>query len=773
MSPGLRVRQPLGATDARERNEAGPARIMNNNSHSAVSLAPRPSKQVFQNILRDLWRYKLVVPAVALVVAGAVALYTTRQPRIYEAQATLEYDPNPAKPLGDALDDSAAAGDGYWSTQEFYETQNYILKSRGLAERVVRRLGLQQDPSFAGVEPSEAKSFKGMTIEQAAQRLVGRIKITQVQETRVVRVAVEDQSPESAQLIANTLIDEYIQKALEDRLGSSTRALEWMGGQIENLKHELEGSELALYRFREKNESLSASLEERQKIIASQLHAYNDRLTELRQERVAKGARLAVLREQLALDDVLLATEAGPFAEDHSVQELRNSYRETTAELGKLSVTYGTAHPQVQSARAAQETLLKQLRTKVSAIVTGAEADLRELTLAEQGLQQALNQVNQQGLHLSLQETTYSRLDRDRKTKTELYNLVLERAAQTDMTRALRVASARVVDRALKPSIPVRPKTRLAIIIGCIVGLMSGVAVALGVSQLDNKVRSLADLESRGVTVLGVIPSVGQSVLSNVYGKRANRRAGRVHDSERDLIVFNEPRSTVAECCRTIRTNLTFQSADRPLRAFAVTSAMPRDGKSTVAISLGITMAQSGRRVLLVDTDLRKPRLHKAFKVPAAEGVTSILAGDCALEAAVQTTDIAGLTLLQCGPIPPNPSELLHTRRFAQLVEDARNAYDLVIFDSPPLGAVTDPAIISTLVDGIIVVIRARTTTRAGVTAALRQLRDVSARVIGAVLNDVNLDDAAYGAYYSYYRQYYAEDDGKPSKAPRKAPSAT
>lgn len=746
---------------------------MNNNSHSAVSLAPRPSKQVFQNIMRDLWRYKLVVPAVALLVAGSVTLYTSRQPRIYEALATLEYDPNPAKPLGDAIDNSAGAGDGYWSTQEFYETQNYILKSRGLAERVVRKLGLQQDPGFVGVDPADSKKFTGVSVEQAAQMLIGRTKVTQIQETRVVRIVIEDRSPERAQLITNTLLEEYIQKALEDRLGSSTRALEWMGGQMESLKHELENSEQALYKFREKNESLSASLEERQKIIASQLHAYNERLTELRQARVLKGARLSVLREQLALDDVLLATEAGPFAEDNSVQDLRGAYRLMAAELGKLSVTYGPAHPQVLSARAALDSLLKQLRTKVNAIVKGAEADLRELSLSEQGLQQALNQVNQQGLHLSLQETTYSQLDRDRKTKTELYNLVLERAAQTDMTRALRVASARVVDRALKPTTPVRPRTRLAVIIGSIVGLMSGIAVALGISQLDNKVRSLADLESRGVTVLGVIPSVSTSVLSNVYGKRAARRAGRVQDTERDLIVFNEPRSTVAECCRTIRTNLTFQSADRPLRAFAVTSAMPRDGKSTVAISLGITMAQSGRRVLLIDTDLRKPRLHKAFKVPAHEGVTSILAGDATLDTAVQTTDVPGLMLLQCGPIPPNPSELLHTKRFAQLVADAREAYDLVIFDSPPLGAVTDPAIISTLVDGVIVVIRARITTRAGVTAALRQLRDVSARVIGAVLNDVNLDDSAYGAYYSYYRQYYAEDENKPGKAPRKAPSAT
>jgi polysaccharide biosynthesis transport protein len=747
---------------------------MNNSAHSAVSLAPRPAKQVLQNILRDLWRYKLVVPAVAVLVAGAVTLYTTRQPRVYEALATLEYDPNPSKPLGDAIADTAGSGDGYWSTQEFYETQNYILKSRGLSERVVRKLGLHHDAGFLGVGGAAAKQFAGVTVEQAAQALLSRIKVTQIQDTRVVRISVEDQSPERAQLIANSLVDEHIQKSLEDRLGSSGRALEWLSAQMEGLKREVENSEFALYKFREENQSLSASLEERQKLIANQLHSYSEKLTQLRQARIQKDARLSVLREQLALGDGLLATEAGPFAEDNSVQDLRNAYRQAAAELEKLQVTYGAAHPQVQTARVAVETLKAQLIRKITAIVAGAEADLGELSRSEQGMAKALAQINQQGLALSLQETAYSRLDRDRKSKSELYNLVVERAAQTDLTRALRVATARVVDRALKPTVPIRPKTRLAVIVGCILGLMAGVAVALGISQLDNKVRSLSDLESRGVTVLGVIPSVEGSGISNAYARRVTRkRRGRLEDSERDLIVFREPRSTVAECCRTIRTNLTFQSADRPLRAFAVTSAMPRDGKSTVAISLSITMAQSGRRVLLVDTDLRKPRLHKAFKVPPGAGVTSILAGEASLESATQSTDVPGLTLLQCGPIPPNPSELLHTRRFAELVEEARNNYDLVIFDSPPLGAVTDPAIISTLVDGMIVVIRARSTTRGGVTAALRQLRDVSARVIGAVLNDVDLDDSSYGAYYSYYRAYYAEDEQKPPRGASKAQTPT
>jgi len=747
---------------------------MNKTPQLQSSLGPRPARQVLQNLLRDLWRYKLVVPAVACLVAGAVTLYTTRQPRIYQATATLEYDPRPSQPLGKAIEDTE--GSNYWNTQEFYETQNFVLKSRALAERVVRKLGLHQDASFFTVgatDKNAAPAPASPSVESAAQALQSRLKVLHLPDTRLVRIHVEDWKPQRAQLIANTLGEAYIEKSLEDRLGTSARALEWMSGQMESLKHELENSELALYRFREENQSLSASLEERQKIITHQLQTYNSTLTSIRTDRIKLEARLATLRETLASFNDPMSVRAGPLDHDGAISELRHKYRDATAVLDKLSVTYGANHPLVQTARVEREGVGKELRRQIEAIVTGLESDVRELTRAEKGIVSTLADINHQGLQLSLQETAYSRLDRERRSKLDLYNLVMERAAQTDLTRALRVASARFVDRALPPTTPIRPRVQFAVTLGVILGLMGGIAVALAIGQLDNKVRSIADLETRGMTVLGVLPAVEGASIPGAPVRLVRRRAARLDSKERDMIVHREPRSTVAECCRTIRTNLTFQSADRPLRTIAVTSAMPRDGKTTVAISLGITIAQSGRRVLLVDTDLRKPRLQRAFGVPQGAGVTSVIAGESTLEQAAQTTDVPGLMLLQCGPIPPNPSELLHTRRFAELLEEARDKYDLVLFDTPPLGAVTDPAIISNFVDGMLVVIRARSTTRAGVSAAMRQLHDVSARVVGAVLNDVDLTDSSYGSYYAYYRGYYAEDETLPPSAGRKAQSST
>jgi polysaccharide biosynthesis transport protein len=216
--------------------------------------------------------------------------------------------------------------------------------------------------------------------------------------------------------------------------------------------------------------------------------------------------------------------------------------------------------------------------------------------------------------------------------------------------------------------------------------------------------------------------------------------------TNRDLIVHTHPKSSVAECCRTIRTNLTFMSAETPRKAIVVTSASPREGKTTVTMSLAISLAQSGKRVLIVDTDLRKPRVHRALGKSAARGVTSVLVGEHTIEECVQETEIPGLSLLASGPIPPNPSELLHTSQFQKLVADLTRRYDQVI-----------------------IVIDGQKTTRDALRSALRQLRDVSCQIVGGVLNDVDLTarQYGYGAYYYYHAEgYYEEPPDKDGPQP-------
>jgi capsular exopolysaccharide synthesis family protein len=735
-----------------------------NEPFSPPMLATPNTKQApastFAMLMRELWRYKLVVPAVAAMVVAGLLFWTMRQPKIYEATATLEYDPRPTQPLGNKLDDQSVTGP-MWDTQEFYETQNFILRSRSIAERVVRKLALHRDTDFLEAEDG-SNAAQPATVEKTTSLLMKALQIEQVRDTRVVRVRARDRSPDRAQLIANAVVDAYIDKSLEDRLGTSSRAIEWLTNQSVNLKHELESSELALYKFREAHQTLSASLEERRHIIAGQLQSYNNALTELRQRRVRTQARLSVLKELIsaAEGEDPLAFGAGTIGEDSAIASLRMKYRDATVELGRLALVYGEAHPQVRAARAARDTVVLALKKQVQSIYAGIEAELQELERAEKGIQTALDEVNRQGLALSLQEIDYTRLDRDRTNKSELYDVVINRAAQTELARAMRVSSGRMVDAAIRPRNPVSPRVKLILSFAAIIGLALGVAAAIGVSYLDNKVRGPADMEARGITVLGVLPAIDAAMpLLPPYRRDRRRSARRLESQERDLVVHLEPRSTAAECCRTIRTNITFQAAGEPLRTLAITSAMPKDGKTTVAVSIATTLAQSGRRVLLIDTDMRKPRLHRVFKMPTGPGITSILAGEATVDDVVHATDIPNVSVMQCGALPPNPSELLHTRRFAEIVEETRKKFDSVIFDTPPLGAVTDPAVISTQVDGTIVVVRSGSTTRNGVDAALRQLHGLTARIVGVVLNGVDLTDSNYGSYYAYYRGYYEEGD--------------
>ena len=249
---------------------------------------------------------------------------------------------------------------------------------------------------------------------------------------------------------------------------------------------------------------------------------------------------------------------------------------------------------------------------------------------------------------------------------------------------------------------------------------------------------------------------------AHLEGQGEGRLLPRIDDEtaanmqvDRDLLVHQKPMSTAAECARTIRTNLMFMNPDSPPRSLLVTSPTPRDGKTTVATSLAISIAQSGRKVLLIDTDLRRPRVHKAFEIPGSIGATSVIIGEKSLGEAASPTMVAGLDVLPCGPIPPNPSELLHGRGFQRLLAEAREKYDRVILDSPPIGAVTDAAIIAPQVDGVIVVVKANRTTRDGLVATVRQLSSVGSVILGSVVNDVDLKASSHGGYYQYYRYDY------------------
>jgi capsular exopolysaccharide synthesis family protein len=356
-----------------------------------------------------------------------------------------------------------------------------------------------------------------------------------------------------------------------------------------------------------------------------------------------------------------------------------------------------------------------------------------------------IDELKRQALDLNRHEIEYSRLKRERDNNLALFELVLKRHKEADLTLLLKANNIRPLEEAKPPRAPVRPKVFINLLLALAFGVAFGLGLAFLIDHLDNTVKSQKDVEEvLGLPFLGVLPAL-----------RDERKQKLADLLERDQFVAKHPRSVAAELCRTIRTNLLFMSPEKPLSRLLVTSAGPREGKSTLVGNLAVTIAQSGKRALLIDTDMRRPRLHHSFGLKNDIGITNILLGDATPEQACRDVGIEGLHVLTCGPIPPNPAELLHTERFRQIVNELAARYDWLLFDSPPVGVVTDAQVLAAVVDGIIQVVDTGRTSLQQAQVAKRRLHDVGANLLGVVLNNVDLARRDVGSYYESYQYYY------------------
>lgn len=729
--------------------------------HAATGLAP--SAVDLRELLRGMLRQKWTIAGVFAAVVIPTIFITLGLTKTYQAKATLQYDPNPPRPLGSDVEDVANPASNFLSTKEWYQTQNTIIASRTIAQRVVDKLNLHRDADFMHVPEKGRSAWSGATPEEAVDALLEALTVRQERETRVARVEVVDSNPERAALLANTLVDTYTDWVMEERLGSSVRAVEWLSGQLDDISKRLDSSEHELYSFRRRNNVLSVSLADQQNSITQTINSFNSALTEAVARRIQVSAKLSQFEDAAKSDP--MEVHAGPLADSIAMAELRRRYSEVLAKKRSLATIYGPNHPQMRGIEVELETLVSAARREVNGALSQLRSELHEVEEVARGLQKAKQQTQNLGLDLNLHEINYNRLERERANNEKLHGLLLQRTTETNLTRLLRVSPVRIVDRARVPTTPVRPRTILNVIAGCFLGLLGGLGIAFVRLRMDRSVSTPEEILALGAPVLGLIPGIledrdGPRVGN--YGVRRRRRREAVDVvAARDLVVHMRPRSSVAECCRTIRTNLAFMSTDKPLRTIVVTSPGPAEGKSTVAMSLAITFAQSGRRVILVDTDLRRPRLHKALGLVVPGGVTTALAGEQTLSECVHQTEIDRLFVLPCGPIPPNPSELLHTAAFGRILAQLREDFDIVVLDSPPVGVVIDAAIIGPQVDGVLLVAKSERTTRDALSHALRQMNDVGSRILGCVLNEADLSKQdGYGAYYYYAGGYYQANQG-------------
>jgi polysaccharide biosynthesis transport protein len=641
------------------------------------------------------------------------------------------------------------AGAIYWS-REYYETQYKVITSRAVAQRTADKLQLGQNLKFLGLEglndPAE-RERRRLTADPAAI-LQGRVKAEPVKDSRIVRIRVEDGDPEQAALLANAVAEAYIAENLGVKTSTTQNASEWLEQQLADLEVKMEKSGKDLFDFKRQHDIVATSWEDRQSMVSQRLTAVNEALTRARVQKAQLAARNEAV-ESLGKSLDKLDQEAESLqlvASSQPIQALKVRYLEAKAECADMKLRYLEHHPKLEACETKVSMARASLQHEIQTALGSAQKEYQEVAKTERNLLALLNETKTDAFGLNQYEREYMELKRTHDNNQRIYEALLKRLKDTGVTGMLQVSNVRILDRARPNQGPVRPNVRQNLLLALMVGLLGGLGLAFGAEYLDTSITSQSQIEERlGLTFLGIIPTIEK----NVDG------------TAQDLVVHQNPKSAAAECLRSLRTNLLFMSPEKPLKTILVTSSGPQDGKTTTATALAEVMADSGNRVLLVDADMRRPRIHRIFNVPNSAGLSSLILGEVKLDDLVKTTVVPNLSVLTCGPVPPNPAELLHTEAFATLLEEMARKFDRVIIDSPPVGVVSDSVVMATRVDGTLMVLKAGRTSRDVARQAVRSLTDVNARIFGAVLNDLDLEDQKYGQYYYYYRYGYYYGDKK------------
>ena len=579
--------------------------------------------------------------------------------------------------------------------------------------------------------------------------------------SRVVSLLVEDGDPARAARIANALGAAYIDYTLESRLESTRRASRWLDRQVAEFADRIEQLEASLAGYKEKNMLVSVSLEDRQNMISASLSMLNERLLQNRapvdrKERPARrdqrGVGVGRTEPRCGDPDSAQSGHSRPQVIAGGPRQAARRAQHPLREKHPSMVALGKQLAETQTA----------LRTEVKNVLRALDGEIRALETARSGLEGAVAEEKRKALDLNGMGLEYNKLTRELGTMKSTYEALLKRQTEADLSTLLEANFVRWFEQARVPRSPIRPSVPKNTAAGVFVGLLLGVLVVVGGVLLDNTVHRQADIETiLRLPFLGVFPRV-----SDNQPRRGRKKKERLFSRERDLFVFHNPKSAASECARSVRTNLMFMATTRPLRRLLLTSARPAEGKTTTAVALSVAMAQAGNRVVLLDSDLRRPRLHRAFGVSGEEGLTSVFVGR-ELDEVIKRTEVPDLDILPCGPLPPNPAELLHSEKFSAVLEQLSEKYDRVLLDSPPVSAVTDAMILSQLVDGTVLVVQAHETPKEAARRAVQQLRDVDAHIAGVILNDYDMQGGDYGyQHYYYYRGYgYGSDADEEAKA--------
>lgn len=693
----------------------------------------------FQRYLFALRKYIWLLAAMVILAVTGAVMYTTRQIPIYEASASIQIEPRLPDLLGTGDMFNVAAGGG--NATEYYNQQRVVLGSYMMIQKTIE----QND--FVGriLDDDERKALSQVDqLDMATQRLVKNLTIKYPKPDRIMYIFVRDPDATFARDIANAHVKTYESYARGLLALNSSAASDALQLEFNDTEAKLRAADAKMYKFQAENDMIAVTLEERQTLVSSNILGFTQKLNDAKAKEIEIAAKLSQIRKEAKTD--VLTTPVSIISDLPSFQTLRAQYYSEKIRLQELQKDLGPKNPDYLAQKEKVEEIYKALESEVKVVVEGTQDLHIAATLTHQGLTAELERYKDEAKALSPKIVIYQDIVRQKKEIEDRYNILRARLSTTQMTGNMSsiISNVRPLDPALLPTVPISPNMRINVMIAGLLALMLSIGIVFLLVFLDRSVKSTIDAtQCTQAPVLGVIPMI-----------TAGDQASDVR--ARDMFVHENPTSRVAECCRSLRTNILFSAADRQLKTIVVCSANPQEGKTTSVIYLGTTMAQGGNRVLLIDTDMRRPRLHASTGVSRQHGLSNLILGEDNYDDVIKATEIPNLFVLPCGPLPPNPAELLMTKRFEAVLRELETRFDRVILDSPPLQAVTDAVVLSRRVDGVVMVVRAGKTLRDDLKRSSRQIRAVGGSIFGTIVNE--FDAASRQGYYSYSYYGYGND---------------
>ena len=675
--------------------------------------------------LRHYWH--VILERRWLVIAAFVSvfvlslIYLAKALCIYQAVARIQIDRESENVLNLK---EALSFDG--RETDYLQTQYKNLKSRTLIESVITQLHLDKDERYA----KERDTYRAVDED---------IQVVPIRLSRLVDVKVEHPNPKLAAQMANTLVRTFIDDNNDLKREESIEVSRFLEAEANTFTRKVEEADKRLQAYKE--EKKSVSLEERQNVDFQAL--------EQAQLSLSKAQAESAMAQTNALEVARLLESGSPLssipqvADDNVIKELQTRLALQQADLDSLLKVYKEKWPTVAKARESIASLTNSINQRAQIIIAAINTKATLSKAAEASLVNQVELREKKVLELSRQQIEYAIMNRDAKSKVELLNKVLDRKLETEITSKSKAKNMRVKDFAKDPLRPIKPRILLTIFLGLFGGLGVAVGLAFFVNYLDDSIKSQDDVETYlRLPFLGYVPNIKTNSLV-----------------ERDLQAHLHPRSTAAEGFRTIRAAISLMPRADKFRILTVTSTIPSEGKSLLASNLAIVNAQTGLKTLLVDADLRRPSVHKAFQLHSPIGLSAYLTEEITrFDECIHSTEVPNLDVVCCGSIPSSPSELIGSKRMMQFLQEVRLRYDRIVLDCPPISAVSDPLVLAAKSDGVVFVTKFNKIRREHARRTIQRLQDAGIHILGVILNDIDFEgkDSYYYSYYYYQNRYYA-----------------